>query len=51
MTDQQQQIMQRLPYHTEQPPRAVYGLVREGKVLAVITEGEAGANLYPGPRR
>lgn len=46
----QRKILSRLPLHVEAPGAPVERLVARGRVFAVITEGERGANLYPGPR-
>ena len=44
-------VLKRLPLHVEEDTRQIKALRNEGRVLGVITEGERGMNLYPGPRR
>jgi uncharacterized protein (DUF2252 family) len=44
-------ILERLPVHVEDESTHVRRLRMRRQVLGVITEGERGMNLYPGPAR
>lgn len=44
-------LLQRLPMHVTEGSDQIDRLIGRRRVLGVITEGEQGMNLYPGPRR
>lgn len=47
----EQEILERLPLHVDSDKGgSIADLLKKRRILAVITEGENGANLYPGPK-
>jgi hypothetical protein len=42
-------LLKRLPYHAPTVTPQVNRLIGERAMLGVITKGEEGINLYPGP--